>query len=380
MEQLIKDKGSFQARIAGRITTSGEDYYNSKQCEEDFKKAADIIKTNSNGKFAPVFLVDHSPIHKARPEDSLNVDHMNLGVGGKQPKMRNGYYFMDLGGDSIKIEQSMVFEEDHEKAGEPKGLKVVCAERFGDDFVKGKTKKQLQIQLGQEDDFKEQKTVIAEAIEPYGGEVIFGVKFHPELSAIECCYRSLTKYLRENNVIGCSKGYLERYELGLQTITVEMVRKYFASANRFLEAYQQEGCDGDNVKVYERELKKIELLKNPQKVHRGAVVTSDDEDDDAAPKFKRNKFKTFLKKFVAIPGTETIPRSEAPSIPIEEAVANYNDIYLEAIGEDDVPGTQRIPPAEDPVIPMEVTTESEDENDIGLEGFADALDDFEFRT
>ena len=57
MEQLIKDKGSFQARIAGRITTSGEDYYNSKQCEEDFKKAADIIKTNSNGKLAPVFLL-----------------------------------------------------------------------------------------------------------------------------------------------------------------------------------------------------------------------------------------------------------------------------------------------------------------------------------
>ena len=355
MEQLIKDKGSFQARIAGRITTSGEDYYNSKQCEEDFKKAADIIKTNSNGKFAPVFLVDHSPIHKARPEDSLNVDHMNLGVGGKQPKMRNGYYFMDLGGDSIKIEQSMVFEEDHEKAGEPKGLKVVCAERFGDDFVKGKTKKQLQIQLGREDDFKEQKTVIAEAVEPYGGEVIFGVKFHPELSAIECCYRSLTKYLRENNVIGCSKGYLKRYELGLQTITVEMVRKYFASANRFLEAYQQEGCDGDNVKVYERELKKIELLKNPQKVHRGAVVTSDDEDNDAAPKFKRNKFKTFLKKFVAIPGTETIPRSEAPSVPIEEAVANYNDIYLEAIGE----------------------AVGEDDNDIALEGFADALDEYQ---
>ena len=117
-------------------------------------------------------------------------------------------------------------------------------------------------------------------------------------------------------------------------------------------------------------------MKNPQKVHRGAVVTSDDE-DDAAPKFKRNKFKTFLKKFVAIPGTETIPPAEAPSVPIEEAVANYNDIYLEPVGED---GTEIIPPTEAPVVPMEVTTESEDENNIGLEGFADALDDFVFRT
>ena len=159
-----------------------------------------------------------------------------------------------------------------------------------------------------------------------------------------------------------------------------MVKKHFASALRFLEAYQQEGCDGDNVKVYERELKKIELLKNPQRVHRGAVITSDDEDDDhETPKIKRNKFKTFLKKFVDIPGTQTIPQAEAPSVPAE-VVSNYNDIYLEAVGGDDVPGTQRIPPAEDPVVPMEVTTESEDENDIGLEGFADALEDFEFRT
>ena len=64
----------------------------------------------------------------------------------------------------------------------------------------------------------------------------------------------------------------------------------------------------------------------------------------------------------------------------DDALCNYNDIYLEAVGEDDVPGTQRIPPAEDPVVSMEVRTESEDENDIGLEGFADALENFEFRT
>ena len=189
IQELIKDKGPFQARIAGRITTSGEEYYNSKQCAEDFEKACDIIKTNSNGKYSPVFLVDHSPIHKAKPEDALNVNHMNLNSGGKQPKMRNGYYFMDLDGDSIKIEQSMVFEEDHEKAGQPKGLKVVCAERFGDDFVIGKSKKDLQAHLAEEDDFKNAKTVLAEVVEPYGGEIIFGVKFHPELSAIECCYR-----------------------------------------------------------------------------------------------------------------------------------------------------------------------------------------------
>ena len=88
---------------------------------------------------------------------------------------------------------------------------------------------------------------------------------------------------------------------------------------------------------------------------REQVLTSDDEGDDhEAPKIKRNKFKTFLKKFVDIPGTQTIPQAEAPSVPAE-VVSNYNDIYLEAIGE----------------------AVGEDDNDIALEGFADALDEFQ---
>ena len=160
-----------------------------------------------------------------------------------------------------------------------------------------------------------------------------------------------------------------------------MVKKYFASSNRFLEAYQQEGCDGDNVKVYERELKKIELLKKPKKVHRGAVITSDDEDhDNEAPKIKRNKFKNFLKNFVAIPGTEhgtteTIPPAAA------EAASNYNEINLVAI-------PAAYPAA--PLVPMEVTAEAnssyndinlvaigeEVEDDLGLEEFAEASEEF----
>ena len=179
----------------------------------------------------------------------------------------------------------------------------------------------------------------------------------------------LTKYLRENNVIGCSKGYLKRYELGLQTITVEMVRKYFASSNRFLEAYQQEGCDGDNVKIHERELKKIELLKKPQTVHRGAVITSDDEDDHdhEAHKIKRNRFKTFLKNFVAIPGTQSIPPVEAP-VPMEvptEPAANYNAMHLERVGPVD-------PAANHNAMHLEPV-----EEDMGLHEFANVLDDFD---
>ena len=43
--------------------------------------------------------------------------------------------------------------------------------------------------LNDEADFKEAKPALQEAIERKGGEVIFGVKFHPELMEIESCYR-----------------------------------------------------------------------------------------------------------------------------------------------------------------------------------------------
>ena len=206
-----------------------------------------------------------------------------------------------------------------------------------------KQKKQLQTQLSLEDDFKDQKTIIAEAVAPFGGEVIFGVKFHPELSAIECCYRLLTKYLREHNIVGCSKGYVRRYELGLQTITVEMVRKFFASCYRFLEAYQMEGCDGENVKTYERELKKIELLKKHQTVHRGAV--SIDDAGDQPPKVKRNKYKSFLRAYHDIPGTQTLPLDVPMPIQVTEYISDSDD---------------------------------EDNISLGLDNFADNLDNIDF--
>ena len=43
--------------------------------------------------------------------------------------------------------------------------------------------------LSAEPDFKEAKPILQEAIEAKGGRVLFGVKFHPELTEIESCYR-----------------------------------------------------------------------------------------------------------------------------------------------------------------------------------------------
>ena len=58
---------------------------------------------------------------------------MNVRSGGKQPCMRNGWYVR--GG--VRWKQSMVFEDGPLK-GQPKGLREVCSERFGEDAVTGK--------------------------------------------------------------------------------------------------------------------------------------------------------------------------------------------------------------------------------------------------
>ena len=63
-------------------------------------------------------------------EDALSASHMNVKPGGKQPKMRAGWFKKGC----VRFIQHMVFE------GLPKGLKQVCLERFGEDMIKGKMK------------------------------------------------------------------------------------------------------------------------------------------------------------------------------------------------------------------------------------------------
>ena len=67
-------------------------------------------------------------------DDALNANKMNVNPGGKQPLMRPGWFVNKMG---LRIKQHMVFP-DGPFEGKPKGLRAVCQERFGEDFVKGK--------------------------------------------------------------------------------------------------------------------------------------------------------------------------------------------------------------------------------------------------
>ena len=50
------------------------------------------------------------------------------------------------------------------------------------------------------------KTIVEDEAEARGDVIIFCPKFHPELSPIESAYREVAKVLREENVVGSSRG------------------------------------------------------------------------------------------------------------------------------------------------------------------------------
>ncbi|KAH8914075.1 hypothetical protein BT69DRAFT_1343613 [Atractiella rhizophila] len=78
-------------------------------------------------KFIPVFerlhpgqtalvVFDNSTGHGAMASDALNAKNMNLGPGGKQPVMRDGWWSKD----GIKVPQPMM-----DVQGVPKGMRAV---------------------------------------------------------------------------------------------------------------------------------------------------------------------------------------------------------------------------------------------------------------
>ena len=272
----ISRRGEETARRAGSILdVSTDGYYNTKKCIADFEKASDIIAVNYNGKYTPVFLTDHSPIHSGYAEDALVAKLMNVNPGGKQPKMRPGWFIKN----GLRFKQYMVFEGGPLE-GQAKGLKQVCIERFGLEAVQGKKQDQLVKLLENQPDFMETKPILQEAIEKKGGRLLYGVKFHPELMMVESCYRDISKYMRETNIIGCSRGYLARVVASYSTLTPEKVRKYFLSTLKFCNFYL-EGENGFTVNKRMAELRKV------KRGHRGAALMDVDHSKKAYP---RNRY------------------------------------------------------------------------------------------
>jgi hypothetical protein len=93
--EIAKTSEERVRRAGSVINPSKEGYYEHQRFLKDIAKASDIVSKNSGGEYKAVFMLDNSPIHNKKAEDSLNAKAMNVNEGGKQPKMRNGSFVKD---------------------------------------------------------------------------------------------------------------------------------------------------------------------------------------------------------------------------------------------------------------------------------------------
>ena len=168
---------------------------------------------------------------------------MNLRPGGKQARMRDGWFLRD----NQKVTQPMIFPKNHpEFPDEPKGMKQVLLERgLWVDKLTMKCRQKCTVGstgccakriLELQPDFKEQRSLVQEVIEEAGHLSIFLPKFHCELNFIEYFWGAVKRYLREN----CDYTFTTLQEnllKALESVSVETIRKWEHRMWRWVDAY-----------------------------------------------------------------------------------------------------------------------------------------------
>jgi hypothetical protein len=174
---------------------------------------------------------------------------MNLKPGGKQARMRDGWYIDATG---CHITQPMIFPSNHPVyPGQPKGMQKVLEER-------GLWRSGLRMQCKQscttdstdccahriierQPDFAQQQSLVQEVIETAGHLCIFLPKFHCELNFIEYFWGSVKKWLRKH----CDYTFetlKANLPIAMSSVPVELIRRWEHRTWRFIEAYA-EGLD-----------------------------------------------------------------------------------------------------------------------------------------
>lgn len=189
-------------------------------------------------------MIDNSQGHSAYGEDSLLVTRMNVKPGGKQARMREGWFEVN----GCRIPQPMIYPSDHPKhPNEPKGIKAVLMERgLYQTKLRGKCESKCDVAatacclkriLELQPDFQEQKSLVQEVIEAAGHLCIFLPKFHCELNFIEFFWGAVKKYLRDH----CDYTFdtlKENMPIALASVSLNTIRRWEHRVHRWMEAYR----------------------------------------------------------------------------------------------------------------------------------------------
>ena len=191
-------------------------------------------------------MVDNSQGHSAYSEDALLTTRMNVNPGGKQARLRDGWFVPNLE-SGTKVSQSMVYHTDHPSfPDQPKGIRHVLLEHgFNVQDLRGKCKrcdpdaetcccKRI---LELQPDFQEQRSLVQEVIEKAGHLSIFLPKFHCELNFIEFFWGAVKRYLREH----CDYTFdtlKENMPKALAAVPLETIRRWEHRMQRWMDAYR----------------------------------------------------------------------------------------------------------------------------------------------
>ena len=226
--------GQDQARLL--LETQREGYFTNDHLLKQVARTVDIFE-RIHPVATALFLFDNAPSHRKVGDNALNADKLNVGPGGKQPKMRNTIW-----GGRI---QRLVDND-----GIPKGMKLVPEERGVD--TSNMRAKEMRELLKTFPDFRAQKTIFEDYLDHRGHVCIFYPKFHCELSPIErvwCRSKKHTHAYADGTITRLRKIVPE----GLDSVTLEQMKKFFRSCHDYEKAYREGGTgrEGEErVKLY----------------------------------------------------------------------------------------------------------------------------------
>ena len=233
-----------QARLL--LETHREGYFTNDLLIAQVDRTIDIFE-RIHPEATALFLFDNAPSHRKMPDDALNADKMNVGPGGKQPKMR-----ATIWGGAV---QQMVDE-----SGTPKGMKKVLEER-GVDTSKMRCREMREL-LKTYPDFGRQKTILEDHIEQRGHICLFYPKFHCELSPIErvwCQSKKHTHAYADGTITRLRKIVPE----GLDNVTLQQIKKFFRTCRDYEKAYR-EGGTGREVEEWVKRYKSHRRVYNTE--------------------------------------------------------------------------------------------------------------------
>lgn len=223
-----------QARLL--LETHKDGYFTNDHLIKQVEHTIDIFE-RIHPEATALFLFDNAPSHRNVSDDSLNVDKMNVGPGGRQPIIHDTVWNGRV--------QRMVNND-----GIPKGMKKILEERGVNTFHM--QAKDMREKLKSFADFREQKTILEDCIEQRGHVCLFYPKFHCELNPIEQVWYQSKKYTRTyaNGTITRLRKIVPE---GLDSVTLDQMKKYVRTCREYENAYREGGTGKEveeRVKMY----------------------------------------------------------------------------------------------------------------------------------